>query len=247
MKIEPNSPVGKKFIKKVVVAITPPIILSGIHYFLDRFSKRSAQSLAAKYSTVDNPLEVPGELEAYLFCRDTYLEPGNRVLDVGFGLGYGMQVMASRVNDLVGIEVDSRAAERAGRVFAGHPWIKTGLYDGRKIPFTDKSFDVVTCLEVLEHVEDYPGLIREMVRVARRLVFITTPNRRPEYTLRNGRPMNYWHLREWTESGLKMVFDGLGCTNVEWNFLNGPFEGPFFWTKTITADTLSLVPVIMIE
>ncbi|GEM_PF-3676785 len=54
----------------------------------------------------------------------------------------------------------------------------TGL-DGRALPFPPRSFDVVTCHHVLEHVpeSDRPALLAELVRVARRRVYLTGPFR----------------------------------------------------------------------
>ncbi|MCX5641813.1 MAG: methyltransferase domain-containing protein [Candidatus Omnitrophica bacterium] len=236
------------FARRMIIGIIPPVITDLLRIARNRFFGLEGKELPkpGDYSTVDAPQEIPGQVEDYIFCRDQYLNPADKVLDVGFGLGYGLNIMAAKVTGIVGLEVDDKALKRAVRVFGGHEKIQVLSYDGKKIPFGDKSFDAVTCIEVLEHIEDYENLLLEMVRVARKLVFIATPNRRPEYTLRNGKPKNYWHLREWTEPELKIVFDGLRFTKVEWNFLNGPFEGPFFWTKTITPDTFSLVPVIIV-
>lgn len=52
----------------------------------------------------------------------------------------------------------------------------TGL-DGRALPFPSRSFDIVTCHHVLEHVpeSDRPALLAELVRVARRRVYLTGP------------------------------------------------------------------------
>lgn len=165
------------------------------------------------------------------------------MLDVGSGLGYGLQIMSAKVSDLTGIDVDVRAVERATRIFQGHPRVtKVVTYDGRHIPFADKQFDVVTCVEVIEHVEDYKCLLLEVARVAKRLVFITTPNRRPENTLPNGRPKNYWHLREWSKSELDAVLAELGL-ECEWNFLSETKQA-FTWTTRLREDTTSLVPVV---
>ncbi|MCX5998422.1 MAG: hypothetical protein NTU41_02225, partial [Chloroflexi bacterium] len=90
------------------------------------------------------------------------------------------------------------------------------------------------------------NLLSEMARVARRAVFIATPNRRSENTCRDGTPKNHWHLREWTQSELDAIFARLGL-KYEWNFLNGPYEGPFDWTQEETERTWSLVPAIILE
>lgn len=47
-----------------------------------------------------------------------------------------------------------------------------------KLPFTDASFDLVTCTEVIEHLEHYRETIREMHRVLKPggVLVVTTPN-----------------------------------------------------------------------
>jgi ubiquinone/menaquinone biosynthesis C-methylase UbiE len=61
-----------------------------------------------------------------------------------------------------------------------HPGLKFVAADGRDLPFADQEFDYVHSSAVLEHVgsrEKQAAFLREAWRVARRGVFITTPNR----------------------------------------------------------------------
>lgn len=44
------------------------------------------------------------------------------------------------------------------------------------IPFQDRSFDVVTALDVVEHLENPHQLMEELVRVAARAVIVSLPN-----------------------------------------------------------------------
>lgn len=44
------------------------------------------------------------------------------------------------------------------------------------IHFEDKSFDIVVALDVLEHLENAHHALHEMIRVARRAVFVSLPN-----------------------------------------------------------------------
>lgn len=46
------------------------------------------------------------------------------------------------------------------------------------LPYTDASFDLITCSEVLEHVENYRAVLREIHRVLKPggLMVVTTPN-----------------------------------------------------------------------
>jgi ubiquinone/menaquinone biosynthesis C-methylase UbiE len=43
------------------------------------------------------------------------------------------------------------------------------------LPFASRSFDAVTCLEVLEHLDDPASAVRELARVARRAVVVSVP------------------------------------------------------------------------
>ena len=43
------------------------------------------------------------------------------------------------------------------------------------LPFAARRFDVVTCLEVLEHLDDPTAAVRELARVARHAVVVSVP------------------------------------------------------------------------
>ena len=97
--------------------------------------------------------------------------PRGRVLEVGAGSG----AFALRLQKL-GFEVE------ACDLFAGQfrvPDIPFCVADiSSALPYHDGSFDLVTCLETIEHLEDQFTFARECVRVLRpggRLL-ITTPN-----------------------------------------------------------------------
>ena len=46
----------------------------------------------------------------------------------------------------------------------------------KKLPFKDGSFDVVTALDVLEHLDNPHGALKELCRVAKKAVLISLPN-----------------------------------------------------------------------
>jgi len=201
------------------------------------------------YSTLDCKVrEVPVQVAAYQLGKDKYIQPGDRVLDVGFGLGYGLRIMAENAGKLRGIEIDQRAMSNGQKVLREVPKIRElRYYDGQTIPYDADTFDVVTCIDVLEHVPDYMNLIREMLRVSKRVVLMSTPNRRPENTRPDGRPKNRWHLREWTFQELDKILQGIPTVYVDWNFLNGPWEGPFECKHTASIDTIALSPALLLN
>ena len=61
-----------------------------------------------------------------------------------------------------------------------YPEIKTLQCDGRKIPLKNNSFDIVISNATIEHVGNNTNqakFIKEAVRLSKKLVFISTPNR----------------------------------------------------------------------
>lgn len=198
-----------------------------------------------EYSTiVGKGSVVPCQIEAYFLALNKYVDEGACVLDVGFGLGYGLNILAIKAKAVSGVDVDIKVLDYCNDTVRGrNPRLdRLELYDGTKLPYEDAEVDIITCVDVLEHIEEYDAFLDEMLRVSRRGVFISTPNRRPEYTNPDGTPRNYWHLREWSFEELDAILRRHG--RVEWNFLDGPFEGPFVTTKKVGDETLTLSPFL---
>jgi SAM-dependent methyltransferase len=87
--------------------------------------------------------------------------PERDILEVGAGLGVGLARLGSRGLALELDEVRLRVAVAGGR---------TGLVaDGRRLPFSDRSFRIVYSEAVLHHVDDAGStqLVRDMLRVCR--------------------------------------------------------------------------------
>ena len=192
---------------------------------------------------------MPVQEAAYELVSQGYLRPGDRVLDVGFGLGYGMERMASGAAQVVGIEVDRRAVKVGRELRRRVPQITdVRHYDGRTIPFPTSAFDVVSCVDVIEHVPDYGAFLGELIRVARRVVFLSTPSRRPEFTRPDGTPRNWWHLREWSAPELEAIVGGVaGVEKVEWHYLDASsLRGPFSVGSQVSTATMALAPALVL-
>jgi len=197
-----------------------------------------------KYSTTDNQTIIPIQREAYFLALNKYLATGGTVLDVGFGLGYGLTILSIKARSVTGIDVDPRCVEYCrGALLGRNPkLVSLDHYDGQHIPFENNHFDLVTCVGVLEHVEDYKKFLSELMRVSKNGVFISTPNRRPEHTNKDGTPKNYWHLREWSYDELSKILETFGT--LDWNFINGDWEGPFEISENSQKNTQALSPFI---
>lgn len=209
------------------------------------FKKEDEKPNPSDYSTIVGiGTIVPCQIEAYFLVLNKYIEEKEKVLDVGFGLGYGLNIMAIKASSVNGIDVDQKVLNYCRDTVKGrNPRLDyLDVYDGKTLPFKNNEFDIVTCVDVLEHVEDFHSFLDELLRVSRKGVFISTPSRRPEYTNPDGTPKNYWHLREWSFEELDKILKKHG--RVDWNFLNGPFDGPFSISKTIEPNTLTLSPFL---
>ncbi len=223
------------------VRVSPSFPHKGLYGVL-----KGSQKLDPKeYSTiVGKGSIVPCQQEAYFLALNKYLREGDRVLDVGFGLGYGLTILSIKAGEVYGVDVDQKVLNYCqGSLVGKNPRLKNlSLYDGYTLTYPNTYFDVVTCVDVIEHVEDYDRLIRELLRVSRKGVFLSTPNRRPEYTNPDGTPKNYWHLREWSFEEFDAIIKKHGAP--EWNFINGQFDGPFIISNIVKEDTLALSPFI---
>lgn len=80
------------------------------------------------------------------------LELGERVLEVGPGLGATTQVLARRVRDLEVLELDEAYCRRLRRLLPGTVTVTHG--DATALPYPDGSFSSVLCFTMLHHIPD---------------------------------------------------------------------------------------------
>lgn len=109
---------------------------------------------------------------------------GARVLDVGCGGGILAEAMAARGAQVTGIDLSDKALAVARL----HLLESGQQVDYRKIPVetlaaeSPASFDVVTCMEMLEHVPDPASVVRACATLVKPggQLFLSTLNRNPK-------------------------------------------------------------------
>lgn len=104
---------------------------------------------------------------------------GASVADLACGTGYGAGVLrASGARTYVGVDLDARTIEYAGRRHGGEG--RTFLVaDAARTPIDGASVDLVASFETIEHVTDTAGLVAEYARVLKPggLLVVSTPNK----------------------------------------------------------------------
>jgi ubiquinone/menaquinone biosynthesis C-methylase UbiE len=204
---------------------TPADAMTDTHYYLD---------LAAAFvrgRLPDAPSLPPGELVEYgcaqglrvhKFKRSAELPRVRKalgvlrslgpasLLDIGTGRGAFLWPLLDAFPDLPVTALD-RSPQRVSNLEAvrwgGIERLTPTAGDVTALDFPDGSFDVVTILEVLEHLPDAASGAREVLRVAERFVVASVPSKPDD---------NPEHLRLYTAESLTEMFTtaaaGLGIT-----------------------------------
>ena len=175
------------------------------------------------------------------------LRPGEKLLDVGAGAGRHAFEGLRRGGDVVALDLDDASLKDAAAVLtamvdqrespSGAGWMTT-VGSALELPFPDGSFDRIIASEVLEHIGDDSGAIRELGRVLKpggRLA-VTVPRWFPE--LVNWALSDEYHapaqpgghIRIYRESALRSRLEDAGLVVVDRHHAHG-LHSPYWWLR----------------
>ncbi len=175
-----------------------------------------------------------------------HVEPtGLSVLDYGCGRGEALKIFGEAGFSVTGADIDPECVRLAGRL--GRCYRLRA--DDPVGQFGEKSFEVVSCFHVLEHVDTPRKTLAELGRIARQYVIIAVPNLRYLHRLTEKRfelnqvneghlqSWDHWHLRNLAERhcGLELVEWGSDATVLP--FLSAASEKIFGPRVTIQLET----------
>lgn len=104
--------------------------------------------------------------------RDLPLSPRATIVDVGCGPGFNLTLLA-KYGTVIGVDPNPAARRLASQTTGAR------VLDGSAtcLPLPDHSVDLITCLDVIEHVENDGAALREFFRVLRPggVVLLLTP------------------------------------------------------------------------
>jgi SAM-dependent methyltransferase len=183
------------------------------------------------------------------------LRPGMRVLDAGCGSGRHLcESFRTPGVDVAGVDLNRddlgkakgflslMAKEQKGR------WL-VAQADITRLPFTDGSFDVVICSEVLEHIEDNKTAVAELVRVLKPEgdLVVTVPRFWPERICwaisRTYQREPGGHIRIYQKQELVDLLEAAGTRCRLIRYRHG-LHAPYWWLKCLVGHKNETFPLV---
>jgi len=135
-----------------------------------------------------------------------WVTKGETVLDLACGTGYGVERLErASAGKIIGVDY-SREAVQYARAHFGNGRGGFMIGDGLHCGLRDDAFDLIICMQTVEHVPDAELFLTEMTRVLKDdgTMLISTPNK-VFYSPDAERPLNPYHVVEFTLETLQQL------------------------------------------
>ncbi len=174
------------------------------------------------------------------------LRPGDRVLDLGCGEGrHAITAYLEERVQVLGLDLSLADLGVAGCRFAefrdpADPARRVDFIcgSGLRLPFRDASFDKVICAEVLEHIPDYQGVLREIRRVLKPggHLAVSVPRFGPEWICWRLSSAYHQvpggHVRIFRRKGLRRAVESTNMVCYRSHWAHG-LHSPYWWLRCL--------------
>ena len=137
------------------------------------------------------------------------------LLDIGSGRGAFLWPLLDEFPNLpvTCIDIlDYRIADIQAMHWGGLSHLNALHTDVTKSPFSNGQFEVVTMLEVLEHIPDTDQALAEVCRIARRFVILSVPSKQDD---------NPEHIHLFNERSLRQHFERQHVSHISFHYVAG--------------------------
>ena len=107
--------------------------------------------------------------------RNLFDGKGKRALDVGCSFGYVTSLLKRAGYETYGLDISTYALHEAIRRKVDAFFLRHDIQ--QSLPFVGRVFDLITCFDVLEHLDNPLKALRNMYRACRGIIICTTPHR----------------------------------------------------------------------
>jgi len=150
------------------------------------------------------------------------------VLDVGCGTGAEMEAF-QRYGNVWGVDTEIRMVEACRR----RGLKNVDVAQAERLPFAGDTFDLVTCLDMIEHIKNDGDAVRELSRVGKRgsylcLTVPAGPRLFGPYDTLAG------HYRRYNRKSLRALLAGGGYTILRMTHYNSVFYPPIAMVRLAT-------------
>jgi len=175
------------------------------------------------------PVRIAAHQRQKMFARfmsETGVAAGESVLDVGatsdrsYQASNYLEAWYPYKHMVTAVGIDD-----ASFLCTQYPGMRFVMANAFSLPFRDQAFDVVHASAVIEHVGSFARqseFVRECARVARRAVFVTTPNRWFPVEFHTVLPLVHWLPKPAFRALMRRTGRGFFAEEANLNLMTGP-------------------------
>ena len=107
--------------------------------------------------------------------RNLFDGKGKRALDVGCSFGYIASLLKQAGYETYGLDISMYALREAARKKMDVFLLRYDIQ--QSLPFAGRIFDLITCFDVLEHLDNPLKALKNMYKACKGIIICTTPHR----------------------------------------------------------------------